>query len=102
MLSHHKYQCFQLIIEGEVESSLNLFVKLYLFFLLFLALLFVFLLVDGGLLPLGVDLGALSGLPHVKLWSLFLSLLGFPFIKGQSLGLVAYRLLKNKEINQLT
>merc|ERR1719394_1424153 len=64
-----------------------------LFFLFLLAFFFIFLLVDGGLLPLGVDLGALSGLPHVELWSLFLSLLGLPFIKGQSFGLVAHRLL---------
>merc|ERR1719378_1179535 len=78
---------------GDLLLSVGSLEVYNLFFLLFLALLFVFLLVDGGLLPLGVDLGPLSGLPHVKLWSLFLSLLGFPFIKGQSLGLVAYRLL---------
>merc|ERR1719474_831302 len=72
---------------------MNYFVKFYLFFLFLLAFFFIFLLVDGGLLPLGVNLGSLSSFPHVELWSLLLSLLGFPFIKGQSLGFVAHWLL---------
>merc|ERR1719394_404921 len=78
---------------GDLLLSVGSLEVYNLFFLFLLAFFFIFLLVDGGLLPLGVNLGSLSGLSHVELWSLLLSLLGFPFIKGQSLGFVAHWLL---------
>merc|ERR1719445_2435432 len=45
------------------------------FLFLLLALFFILLLVDRGLLPLGINVGALSGLPDVELGSIFLGLL---------------------------
>merc|ERR1719242_1445336 len=63
------------------------------FLLLLLALFFVLLLVDGGLLPLGVEVGALSSLPHVELGGVLLGLLGLPLVQCEGLGLLLLLLL---------
>merc|ERR1719242_442962 len=58
-----------------------------------LVLFFVLLLVDGCLLPLGVEVGALSSLPHVKLGGVLLGLLGLPLVQCEGLGLLRLLLL---------
>merc|ERR1719445_1183846 len=58
------------------------------FLFLLLALFFILLLVDRGLLPLGINVGALSGLPDVELGSIFLGLLSLPLVQGEGLGLL--------------
>merc|ERR1719445_277885 len=63
------------------------------FLFLLLALFFILLLVDRGLLPLGINVGALSGLPDVELGSIFLGLLSLPLVQGVGLGLLGLLLL---------
>merc|ERR1719378_1934609 len=63
------------------------------FLFLLLALFFILLLVDRGLLPLGINVGALSGLPDVELGSIFLGLLSLPLVQGEGLGLLRLLLL---------
>merc|ERR550532_722087 len=82
----------RLISKGEVDVDLllpvgSLEVDNLLLFLLF-ALFLVLLLVDGGLLPLGIILLAFTGLPHVELGALLLDLLSLPLIQSHGLGLI--------------
>ena len=65
----------------------------YRLLLFLLALLLVLLLVDGGLLPLGINVRPLAGLPHVELGSVLLGLLSLPLVQGESLGLLRDSLL---------
>merc|ERR550525_2070663 len=60
----------------EVDNSL---------LLLFLVLLLVLLLVDRGLLPLGVNVRAFTSFPQVELGTLLLGLQLLPFIQGHLL-----------------
>merc|ERR550525_1054338 len=62
--------------ELEVENSL---------LLLFIVLLLVLLLVDRGLLPLGIDVRAFASFPQVEFGTLLLGLQLLPFIQGHLL-----------------
>merc|ERR1719318_159898 len=85
-----------LVSKGEVDIKLLLSVgSLEVdnpLFLLFLTLLFIFLLVDGGLLPLRVNVRAFSSLSQVELGS-FLLLGSLPFVQGECLHFLLNRLL---------